>query len=146
MVWTGGGRNNQGPVFRDSAAWSFSRSPGLLLLLLAGNAERWKDAKSSASSAHTISVSPLKYETDTAPDWNPEFANGRAPQEAYFLLIPICLQPSTPSGCSLCQSVFVYIFGIDQCLSQGNHQLHKESHGGDSSLHVGLVQHLKPYG
>lgn len=58
----------------------------------------------------------------------------------------VCLQPSMPSPCSLSQSAFVYISWIDQRLSQDNHQLHKESHGGDSSLHDGCVQHLKPYG
>lgn len=52
--------------------------------------KRWNDANSGASSAHSISVSPLKYETDTVPDWNPEFVNGRAPQEAY-LRIPLCV-------------------------------------------------------
>lgn len=43
-------------------------------------------------------------------------------------------------------SALVYISWLDQRLSQDNHQLHKESRGGDSSLHHGCVQHLEPYG
>lgn len=60
-------------------------------------------------------------------------------------LSPVCLQPSMPLCLSLCQSIFVYTSWTDQCLSQDNHQLHKESHGGDSGLHDGLLQHFKPY-
>lgn len=63
-----------------------------------------------------------------------------------FLSNPVvCLQPATLSSCSLCQSAFVYISWTDHCLSQDNHQLHKESHGGNSGLHNGCVQHFKPY-
>ena len=41
----------------------------------------------------SISVTALKYETDTVPDWNSKFPKGRAPQQAYFPVI----QPSAPS-------------------------------------------------
>lgn len=47
------------------------------------------------TAARSISVTPLKYETDTVPDWNPEFLNGPAPQEACSLLIrlSVCSRP-----------------------------------------------------
>lgn len=90
-----GGSQGGGTIKAQCSAWSFSTSPGFRILLLKRKAERWNDANSIASAAHSISVTPLKYETDIVPDWNPEFLNGRAPQEAYFYLIwlSVCSRP-----------------------------------------------------
>lgn len=147
MVWTRGGRNNQGPVFRDFAAWSFSRSPRAPAPI-AG----WQSWTVERCQQRRV-VSP-QYISQSSEIWD----RYRAWLESWILKWPctsggifltnppVCQQPSAPSRCSLCQSVFVYISWIDRCLGQGNHQLHKESRGGDSGLHVGLLQHLKPYG
>ena len=43
-------------------------------------------ASGSASQSCSQSSNLLKYETDTVPDWNPEFLNACVTQEAHFSL------------------------------------------------------------
>lgn len=97
-------------------------------------------ANSSASSSCSLSLNLLEYETETVPDWNPEFLNACITQEALRSVWSCCL-PAMPACLSLCQSIFVY---TDQCQSQDNQQLHEESRGSDSRLHDGWLQHFKP--
>lgn len=80
------------------------------------------------------------------PDWNPEFLTARIAREAHFL---IELPPSPASFFCLCAKaifslpfLFFFLCALpltDQRLSQGNHQLLKASHGGDSGPRYGLL-------
>lgn len=102
-------------------------------------------ANSSASESCSQSLNLLKYETDTVPDWNPEFLNACVAQSGstFLFVIPLC-SPPCRLFVTLPKHFSVYTSCADQRRGQRNHQLHKESRGGDSGLHDGLLQHFKP--
>lgn len=131
------------------AEW-IKASGGLLApLLLIRKVEKWSEGQQQRFIVlQYITQSPEIWDRHCAwlESWIPKrLCHSGSTLFFVIPLSPVCLQPSMPFCLSPCQSIFVYTSWTDQRLSQDNHQLHKESHGGDSRLHDGLLQHFKPY-